>query len=139
MSGFTMPGAIPQGPRGPLMDTTPPFGAALPPLQSLPQQSGIPAPASLPPHMTLPPTAPGPPLPPPSVEGSLAGGPLPNLDMLGLLAGGGEEDGGLEQFSAETQADGTVLLRRVSPDGMPGPVVSIVKVPPNKAQAPAPR
>lgn len=39
------------------------------------------------------------------------------------------------QYTNETQADGTVLLRVKNPDGTPGPVVQIVKPPTAKGGA----
>lgn len=33
------------------------------------------------------------------------------------------------KYTNETQADGTVLLRVLNPDGSPGPVVHIIKPP----------
>lgn len=72
--------------------------------------------------------APGPmsmPAPPP--PGAMGGFPVPNpmgppMDPVAGMGGPMP----MQEFEAETQSDGTVLLRVKKPDGSPGPVVKII-------------
>ncbi len=62
---------------------------------------------------------------PPMAGDQGPGTPLP-VGGLPLPAGVPLQPAGLPEYVAETQADGSVLLRIKNPDGSPGPAVKII-------------
>jgi hypothetical protein len=94
-----------------------------------PSSSGLVAPPSPPPAVG-PPSMGAPPMagPPPGAGITAPSGPI-NPGMFPQMP----PDPASMQYDTETQADGTVLLRRKNPDGTPGPVVLITKPPAPKA------
>ena len=68
-----------------------------------------------------------------------AGPPMGAMMPFGMGPSGPPGGGGASpEFKAETQSDGTVLLRIMNSDGSMGPVVRIVSVPKPKGQGSQP-
>ncbi len=76
----------------------------------------------------------------PAAGGGMPAPPQPSGPPMGAMVPPGMGPSGPPggqappEFKAETQSDGTVLLRVMNPDGSMGPVVRIVSVPKPKGQ-----